>query len=201
MSGAEDGFLGRWSRLKRGVEVEPEVEPEPETPPAPVEDEGTDEEILERLGLPNPETLEPGDDVSRFMQDAVPARIRRLALRRLWAMNPVLANVDGLVDYGEDFTDAAMVVENMQTLYQVGKGMFREPAPDPELEPGDPVDPPEAEEDAPDAEADPVDDTAEPEPAIALESPAETPADAEPDPAPEEPVLATSRRMRFDFER
>ncbi|MEC8039849.1 MAG: DUF3306 domain-containing protein, partial [Pseudomonadota bacterium] len=37
--------------------------------------------------------------------------------------NPVLANVDMLVDYGEDFTDSAMVVENLQTAYQVGKGM------------------------------------------------------------------------------
>jgi len=27
-----------------------------------------------------------------------------------------------LVDYGEDFTDAATVVENMQTIYKVGKG-------------------------------------------------------------------------------
>jgi hypothetical protein len=30
-----------------------------------------------------------------------------------------------LVDYGEDFTDSAMVVENMQTAYQVGKGMLK----------------------------------------------------------------------------
>lgn len=30
-----------------------------------------------------------------------------------------------LVDYGEDFTDAAMAVENIQTAYQVGKGMLK----------------------------------------------------------------------------
>jgi hypothetical protein len=36
-----------------------------------------------------------------------------------------LANVDGLVDYGEDFTDAATVIENLQTAYQVGKGMTK----------------------------------------------------------------------------
>ena len=44
-----------------------------------------------------------------------------MALRRLWKVNPVLANVDGLVEYGEDFTDSATVVENLQTTYQVGK--------------------------------------------------------------------------------
>ena len=55
---------------------------------------------------------------------AVPEHLRRMALRRLWKVNPVLANVDGLVEYGEDFTDSATVVENLQTTYQVGKGML-----------------------------------------------------------------------------
>ena len=39
-------------------------------------------------------------------------------------MNPTLANLDGLIDYGEDYTDAATVIENMQTAYEVGKGML-----------------------------------------------------------------------------
>jgi hypothetical protein len=34
----------------------------------------------------------------------------------------VLANIDGLDEYCDDYTDAVMVVENMQTLYQAGKG-------------------------------------------------------------------------------
>ena len=66
-----------------------------------------------------------GDDFSVFMSKAVPDRIRRRALRTLWRSNPVLANVDMLVDYGDDFTDAAMAVENIQTAYQVGKGMLK----------------------------------------------------------------------------
>ncbi|SPF76082.1 hypothetical protein ALP8811_01082 [Aliiroseovarius pelagivivens] len=85
--------------------------------------ERTDEDILAELELPDPDTLEEGDDFKVFLTDAVPARIRTRALRRLWRLNPVLANVDGLVDYGEDFTDAACVIENLQTAYQVGKGM------------------------------------------------------------------------------
>ena len=59
------------------------------------------------------------------MAKAVPDRIRRRALRRLWLSNPALANLDGLLDYGEDFTDSATVVENIQTAYQVGKGMLK----------------------------------------------------------------------------
>ncbi|MCI5097359.1 MAG: DUF3306 domain-containing protein [Rhodobacteraceae bacterium] len=85
--------------------------------------ERSDEDILEELQLPDPDTLEAGDDFKAFMTDAVPQRIKTRALRRLWLSNPALANIDGLVDYGEDFTDAATVVENLATAYQVGKGM------------------------------------------------------------------------------
>jgi len=88
-------------------------------------EEKTDAELLEELDLPDPDTLVMGDDFSVFMSKTVPDRIRRRALRILWRSNPVLANVDMLVDYGEDFTDAAMAVENIQTTYQVGKGMLK----------------------------------------------------------------------------
>ncbi|NIZ62420.1 DUF3306 domain-containing protein [Sedimentitalea sp. CY04] len=85
--------------------------------------EKSDAEILADLELPDPEQLGEGDDFTVFLTETIPARIRTRALRRLWLTNPVLANVDGLVDYGEDFTDASCVVENIQTAYQVGKGM------------------------------------------------------------------------------
>ncbi len=89
----------------------------------------------EELGLPDPETLGAGSDFKQFMAPDVPKQLRSLALRRLWRSNPVLANVDGLVDYGEDFTDAARVVANMQTAYQVGRGYRRdEPEEMPEKE-------------------------------------------------------------------
>ncbi len=88
-------------------------------------EEKPDEEILAELELPDPDTMNSGDDFGAFMTKAVPDRIRRRALRRLWLSDPLLANVDGLVEYGEDFTDAATVVENLQTVYQVGKGMLR----------------------------------------------------------------------------
>ena len=84
----------------------------------------SDEDILEELGLPDPDSLQPGDDFKAFLAKAVPDRLRRRALRRLWMSNPALANLDGLLDYGEDFTDKATVIENLQTAYQVGKGML-----------------------------------------------------------------------------
>ena len=126
MSGEQDF----WARRKAKVEAETLAEQ------AAVEqlvlaeqhavlEEKTDAELLEELKLPDPDTMEMGDDFSVFMSKVVPDRIRRRALRTLWRSNPVLANVDMLVDYGEDFTDAAMAVENIQTAYQVGKGMLK----------------------------------------------------------------------------
>jgi hypothetical protein len=84
----------------------------------------TEAEILADLGLPDPDTMAMGDDFSAFMGRAVPEYLRRRALRKLWLSNPVLANLDGLVDHGEDYTDAATVIPGMQTAYQVGKGMM-----------------------------------------------------------------------------
>ena len=126
MSGEQDF----WARRKAKVEAETlaeqaSVEQLVLAEQNAVLEEKTDAELLEELDLPDPDTLVMGDDFSVFMSKAVPDRIRRRALRTLWRSNPVLANVDMLVDYGEDFTDAAMAVENIQTAYQVGKGMLK----------------------------------------------------------------------------
>lgn len=117
-----------WSRRKAQVEAEAEAqaraaEAEARAAQDAKQAEKSDAELCEELGLPDPDTLQPGDDFRAFMAKAVPDRLRRRALRRLWLSNPALANLDGLLDYGEDFTDSATVIENMQTAYQVGKGM------------------------------------------------------------------------------
>ena len=115
-----------WSRRRDAVaaEAEAEVLADEQLTRETLEAEKTDEELLEELGLPDPDGLKAGDDFSAFMGKMVPDRLRRRALRVLWRSNPTLANLDALVDYGEDFTDSAMVVENLQTTYLVGKGML-----------------------------------------------------------------------------
>lgn len=118
-----------WSRRKAAVvEEERDREQAAEETRADAErqalDAKPDAEALAELNLPDPDALGRGDDFSAFMAKAVPDRLRRRALRRLWISNPVLANLDELVDYGEDFTDAATIVENLQTAYRVGKGML-----------------------------------------------------------------------------
>ena len=153
-----------------------------------VVDEKSDAEVLSELNLPDPDTLGQGDDFSAFMAKAVPDRLRRRALRRLWISNPILANLDELVDNGEDFTDAATVVEHLQTAYQVGKGMLGH------LQAQD-------EADAPPRAAAEADARAEPE-AVSAEAGAD-PLDESPAPDGEgEEVTAerrAKRRMRFTF--
>jgi hypothetical protein len=119
-----------WSNRRAGVAAEAEAEKQAVEAQVLAEEQASfdgmeEAEVLAALDLPDPDTLTKGDDFSVFMARAVPDYIRRRALRTLWRSNPVLANLDNLIDYGEDYTDAAMAVENIQTSYQVGKGMLK----------------------------------------------------------------------------
>lgn len=119
-----------WSRRKAAVDAETAADAKAAEDAVLAEERvelevKTDAEILAELNLKDPDTLEAGDDFTGFLNHAVPERLRRRALRKLWLSNPVLANLDELVDYGEDYTDAATVIENLQTAYQVGKGMLK----------------------------------------------------------------------------
>ena len=122
----DKGFLSRWSDRKlKGPDDNPLADAAEGAEGAPGEDEfegKPDDEILSILELPDPETLKLGDTVEKFMDGRVPERIRARALRAFWKTNPVLANIDGLDEYCDDYTDAAMVIENLQTIYEVGKG-------------------------------------------------------------------------------
>jgi hypothetical protein len=122
-----------WSRRRAAVEAEARAEEDArlaaellaeDQARAAAQAEKTDDEILADLGLPDPDLMKMGDDFSAFMSRAVPEHLRRRALRKLWLSNPVLANLDGLLDHNDDFTDAATVFPDMKTSYQVGKGLL-----------------------------------------------------------------------------
>jgi len=86
--------------------------------------EKDDAVILEEMGLPDPSAMKAGDDFTGFMSRDVPEHLRRQALRTLWRSNPVLACVDGLNDYDDDYR-VALLQEPIKTAYQVGKGMTK----------------------------------------------------------------------------
>ncbi|MBB96112.1 MAG: hypothetical protein CML68_16155 [Rhodobacteraceae bacterium] len=81
--------------------------------------------LLDSLGLPDPDHCDDSAVIRRILSETLPRQLRRRTLRRLWRLDPVLANLDGLVDYDEDFTDAAMVPDHVGTTYQVGRGLAR----------------------------------------------------------------------------
>lgn len=136
---SDDSVFSRWSRRKRKAADAPET---PDVPEADVSAEEAPEDadasevrvpetpeeeaaLLEELGLPVPETLVQGDDFKAFMKAGVPEFLRKRALRTLWRSNPVLANLDGLNDYDEDFRSPEMTKKVLATAYQVGRGFVR----------------------------------------------------------------------------
>ncbi len=126
MADPEDPFLARWSRRKRDTRRDqpaPDAEPERRDPDAdaaaPAEDKPP-ADVAEPL--PDIDSLDKTSDFTVFLKEGVPEAIRRKALRRLWRTDPVLANLDGLNDYDEDFSAVGMVTEHLKTIYKVGKG-------------------------------------------------------------------------------
>lgn len=107
--GEEEGFLGRWSRLKHEARVEePALEPAPPAPEAllpetvpPEPSPGdTGEEVAD---LPSLDSLGSDSDYTGFLRREVPADLRREALRRAWASDPVIAGFRGFAEYDWDY--------------------------------------------------------------------------------------------------
>ena len=122
-------LLSSWSRRRAAVAAEEQAQARAKEDAAIAEQqaalaEKSDEEILAELGLPDPETLAKGDDFKAFMAKSVPAHLRKKALRQLWRSDPVLACVDGLNDYDDDYLTQGMGQTALKTTYQVGKGLM-----------------------------------------------------------------------------
>ena len=125
----DEGFLNRWSRRKAEARTTDDV--------APAETrDGASEEAITEAGqddggaidpatLPDIDSLGPGSDFSVFMQAGVPPSLKTRALRRLWQVKPELANLDGLIDYGEDLTGSFKAVDHLKTAYEVGRGFLK----------------------------------------------------------------------------
>jgi hypothetical protein len=95
MAEPKEGFLARWSRLKR------EPEPEPTTSGVP-ESVGADEPTVDLASLPSLESLRGDSDYTPFLQRGVPEQLQRLALRRAWASDPAIAGFRGFAEYDWD---------------------------------------------------------------------------------------------------
>lgn len=134
-------FISRWSKRKSGIVSDednlelnknPGIDEDKKNPSKKDIDDNNydelnDEELLEKFKLPNPDKIKKEKGLDVFFKDGVPDRLRQIALRRVWKLNPIIRFADAEInDYHEDFTDAATVIEGMQTAYQVGKGYITE---------------------------------------------------------------------------
>ena len=139
MNEKDENFLARWSKRKlSGKTVEPiddskEIEKFSQDNSTAnydsiadenSDDEITDEELLAEYELTHPEEINDPEKLDDFFSRPVPDRLKQLAMRRMWRINPLFRFADEMVEYGEDYTDAATVVPDMKTAYQVGKGYF-----------------------------------------------------------------------------
>ena len=143
---SNEGFMSRWSKRKSNLKhdqgKEKNLKDKTELQESNVNEQKTiikeevddsqysdlnDQELLEKFKLPNPEKIKKEKGLDLFFKDGVPDRLRQIALRRVWKLNPIIRFADAEInDYHEDFTDAATVIEGMQTAYQVGKGYLSE---------------------------------------------------------------------------
>ncbi len=117
MAERDERFLSRWSRLKqRGGDTDEAAReaaaPPAESPdgaPAVQEDAEADANRVaaEAIDL---DAMKYGDDFSVFIRRGVPEPLRRRALRKFFASDPLLAVLDGLNDYDEDFNNPEYMV-------------------------------------------------------------------------------------------
>ena len=160
---SDDSFLSRWSARKAQIAKGELVADEKPALTVQEVNEGelgndeevklSDQELLEKFELPDPEDLADESDLTQFLDGDLPERLRQMALRRLWRLNPLFGHVCDMVEYGEDYTDAATVMEGMQTAYQVGQGYKKKAQDADEAAESETPDTKAAEDETPDTEA------------------------------------------------
>lgn len=128
------GFLKRWSRLKQAEHAKARRHDTVRTAEAPSQEPAPAGEADDPLkDLPPLDSLTGDSDFSVFMRPGVPEELRKAALRKLWTSDPVYANLDGLLEYGEDFAEPFRLAGVVATVYRVLEGM-----PDPQPPAGEP---------------------------------------------------------------
>lgn len=118
--------LSSWSKRKLAVAEEAKND-------ALAEEDIVDEEAAAALALEHEanreaaeavdlETIDEDTDFSVFMKDGVPNLLKKSAMAILWRTNPIFANVDGLVDYDDDFGSPDLNMKTFESAYKIGKG-------------------------------------------------------------------------------
>ena len=181
-----EGFSARWSRRKTAererakdgelaatldpaesqlksaalTNTEPETEKDSEIEAEPGSEAETAPEIAPE-DLPDVDSLGKDSDYTPFMQTGVPEWLRRKALRKLWLSDPLLANLDGLNDYDDDYSAIGMVAQEIVSRYKPGRGYLDDKEAEASAEDAPKEDSKEDIENISDAEEEPESDAAE----------------------------------------
>ncbi len=126
----DDPFLARWSRRKAAARQDRSEEERESVPPN--DDRGAPAPCATPAAaapgavdrLPAPDSLDASSDFTGYLAEGVPEALQRQALRVLWRTHPVIREVDGLLDYAEDYGTAGTAAGVIATVYKVGKGMI-----------------------------------------------------------------------------
>ena len=134
MSGGDQNFLHRWSRLKREASVKPVPSGKEEVPAT-------------SPGLPSLDSLNFESDFGAFMRAEVDDGIRRAALKKLFS-DPRFNVMDGLDVYIDDYSKEDPIPPGMLAQLQHARTTLFGPQTEEEKKP--PEDPQLAEVDDPD---------------------------------------------------
>lgn len=138
MAEDRDGPLSRWSRLKRESRERKEEGPGAgEAKPQVGDESGAattpgGQASVDPSELPDIDSLTKDSDYTVFLREGVPEQLRAKALRKLWRSDPLLANLDGLNNYDENFRRPFLEAGKraVRTLYRVGRGWADEAEPE-----------------------------------------------------------------------
>ena len=134
MAERDERFLSRWSRLKQRSRDDVTQDEGTANPVAPDElalpaatageedrEASENRQVAEAIDI---DALKYGDDFSPFLKRGVPEPLRRRALRKFFASDPLLANLDGLNDYDEDFNNPEFLV--YRSAWDAARGFLTE---------------------------------------------------------------------------
>jgi hypothetical protein len=105
----DEGFLARWSRLKREQAVAPSRRDDAQAPPGQAPGEHAPPQIDEPLppvdlaSLPPIESMGAGSDISAYLGVGVPLELTKAALRSAWRADPAVRNFVEIADNQWDF--------------------------------------------------------------------------------------------------
>lgn len=120
----EENFLARWSQRKREAK---RAEPERDTeaiakdaaengkplPPADAQPDAQAEEPFDLESLPKLDDLTATTDIKGYLHKGVPEDLRNAALRKVWALDPMIRDyVNPALDYAYDWNIAGGVPGN-----------------------------------------------------------------------------------------